>query len=310
MPLAFAAVLLGTISSCDQGKTSTPASVAVEKHAAGAEALPHGPSGDIVATVNGKSLRAIDIRFSLKKPGSGSDESRLRDREVVDAVITSELLRQRAEALGMDTDQDYKERLFMFEARMEAFKREALAKLILKAELEALPAVTDAQVRAFFDENDAEIRTDVHVMQIQHKGDEASAEKILADIKGGAPFEQAAARAFRKLSEGQTPWDLGYVTWNELPAHWRGALYGMQKGEVSPLLEDPMGRRWILKRVDTRANPNVTFDTAKAAIAKHLAGAQVATRLQAFKTELRDSAKITYAAAPESADKAPAQLPR
>ncbi len=252
------------------------------------------------ATVNGAAIGAAELALAMataaraESPhGGGSGVTPDRGR-VLAGLIDQELAAQRAVALGLDADPAFKDELAKLEAQLASVRRQRLAALFDK-DLAARAAVAPAAVQAFYDQHVDEIRTRVHVWQILFR-DRAKATAVAAELAGGATFEAVAQRVLN-APPGTTPWDVGYLAWNQLPPAWSTTLPGMAVGATSGVIDGPGGRFWIVRVIDRQRDDEQTFERARPAIELRLGdeAAQVA-RAQAL-TELRKAARIELAPA-------------
>jgi hypothetical protein len=96
----------------------------------------------------------------------------------------------------------------------------------------------------------------------------------------------------------RAPWDLGYLQWSQLPEAWQEVIDTLPIGATSPVIDGPRGRAWVLRLVDRRIDPSVTFDAARPVIEQRLTAA-AAERAQAeLARQLRAGAHIELAPAP------------
>ncbi len=251
------------------------------------------PTEELLATVNGTAIRDADVRFVASSGGHDEALSSEQRRNVLDALVRKELIRQRAVELGLDANAKYQEKLAHMEARINAFKRDELAKLFQK-DISARAEVSEADAKQYFDRNAARIRTELHVWQLLWR-DEASTTKALNDLRQGASFEEIAARRFPKVPKtGRAPWDLGYLRWRHVPEAWRDVVYDLKVGEVSDVIRGPNNRFWIIKLVDRRRNPDISFDSIKPTVMDVLKAEKIEALRQKADLELRARASIVY----------------
>ncbi|MBL8625798.1 MAG: peptidyl-prolyl cis-trans isomerase [Myxococcales bacterium] len=253
------------------------------------------------ATVNGAAISAAELALAMgtaaraENPHGGGSGVAPDRAQVLAGLIDQELAAQRAVALGLDADPGFKEEQAKLEAQLASVRRQRLASLFDK-DVAARAAVTPAAVQAFYDQHVDEIRTRVHVWQILFR-DRAKATAAAAELAGGATFEAVAQRVLN-APPGTTPWDVGYLAWNQLPPAWSTTLPGLAVGGTSGVIAGPGGRFWIIRVIDRQRDDEQTFERARPAIELRLGdeAAQVA-RAQAL-TALRKAARIELAPAP------------
>ena len=223
------------------------------------------------------------------------EDTLLFRKNALDAIIRQELIREKAIALGLNADLGYQAKLDEMRAQQSNFERNELNEVFFRQEIAGKVNVTDADARKYFDENAARIQTELHVWQILRVGDEASLASELADLQKGASFEDVARKQFPKLPDGaQKPWDLGYLKWTQVPESWRPVVAALKPGDVSGLIRGKKGRFWIIKLVDRRVNPEITFESVKAAVVEDMKNTRIEELREKVEKELLEKATITY----------------
>jgi peptidyl-prolyl cis-trans isomerase C len=263
-----------------------------DREATGARA--HAGKAKVLATVNGKPITEKDLdQRARRSPGGapGHDPS----GNVLQTVVREELIAQRAVQLGLHEEPGFREKLEQLEAQVRAFERQELAALYrVYVRNQAVP--TEAEARAWFEQNAAFVRTRFHVLQILRKGEQAEIARDREDVKGGTPFEQVAARRFQALPEGpRPPWDLGEMSWHQVPRPWRGIVDRLEPGQVSEVIQGEGGRSWVIKLAGRRTEPAVSFDTERERIVEDLRQQKAIELYEALLAELKAKAQIVYA---------------
>lgn len=142
--------------------------------------------------------------------------------------------------------------------------------------------VSDAEVKAFFDENKSRFRNSggVHLKQIfvRPKPDASSAseaswgeargriEKAIARVQAGENFE-AVAKAVSEAPNAKEGGDLGTAPMEELPPFYRDAVAKMKPGELSTVIKSEYGLHVILL-VAVSEEKTVDFEAVKERIRK------------------------------------------
>lgn len=261
----------------------------------GADAVSTDEGANVLATVNGVPITEEDVRLKLARDSHEKEITPNRTRNVLEALVRQELVRQRALELGLDEDPRYREKLRPVQAQLSAFEREQLGEAFFLKEIVNKAEVGEADARRHFDKNADRYRTEFHVLQILYKGDRARAEKDLADLRAGMTFEEVSRRRFPNLPEAAgKPWDLGYLKWPQIPGPWRETILAMKPGELSDLISGPRERFWIIKLVDKRENAAIEFETHRAAIVESLKADAVEARRAMIEDELQRKAKVVY----------------
>ena len=147
-------------------------------------------------------------------------------------------------------------------------------------------------------ENAARIRTEFHVWQILGRK-EGLIDRSLKELEQGKSFEEVARRLFPKLPKSAgTPWDLGYLRWKQVPKAWQSVIYDLNKGDVSDVIRGPNNRFWIIKLIDKRENPEMTFENIKPTIMEVLKNAKIEKLRKQVEEDLRANANIVHSRDP------------
>jgi parvulin-like peptidyl-prolyl isomerase len=255
-PTVLFVIALGSVAACGGGES---------RRSRGAN-----PQAEILATVNGVPITRREEELRAKAGATGGAPNHAASQNVLQTLVREELIFQKSVQLGLDRDEEYRAKVDELEAQLRAFRRQEMA-VRFRSYMQGRGAVTDAEARAYFDENAEAIRTRFHVLQILYKGRFAEIASDRQDISGGMKFEEVAARRFPDLQAGgRAPWDLGELRWFQLPPSWRGIVDRMQPGQVSEIIKGENDRHWVVKLVRRTTDPGVTFDSEKARIVEVL----------------------------------------
>lgn len=225
---------------------------------------PRAVGGDVLATVDGVPITRAQVALATGAPPAGHGEvAPVSADAVLERLVQQEVLAQRALATHADRDADFLEELAVHEAQLDAWKRERLAQLYAQYEGRRRPPISEADARQYYDANITKIRTEVRVGQILLR-DRARAEAALRDLRAGASFDEVAARQFPSLPDPTSkPWELAPLRWNQLPAQWSPVIDGIAVGQTSELIVGGGSRFWILKVLERRENPELTFEATR-----------------------------------------------
>lgn len=260
-----------------------------------AVAAASSPLGDALAQVNGHLIHEEDLKLALSRAGVRGEATAEQRRNVVEALVRKELIAQRAEAIGLDDDPRFQARLRAAQAQVDQLRREELGDLFEVKEIVGKAVVSDEQARAWFDAHQGELATEFSVQQILRR-DREEIEAVKAELDAGAPFDEVAGRRYEGHAvAGTRPWELGWLRWTQLPEPWRGVVPALEPGATSGVIEGPNGRYWIVKLLERRVRPDVTFEAEKAAIVDLLKRGQVDSRRAEVERELRAGAAIEVA---------------
>ena len=255
------------------------------------------PELDIVATVNGVPITGLDVKLESSTTGGHQTEAVPESEDtVLQRIILQELAYQKAVDAGFDSDESYQENLRRLKAQVAAFNRKKLSEVFYKRELEKRSAVSDEEAREYFEENADSIRADIRVWQIMRR-DESLIEQDRDDLAQGDAFEQVAGKRFQNLPQagsGQAPWDLGYLKWEQIPEVWWNAFDDLDVGETSDIIRSATGRYWIIKLIDKRENPDISYEDVESKIKAVLKSRRSRQFREDLDRELLEEARIVY----------------
>lgn len=246
---------------------------------------------NLVAWVNQVPLTEYDLRQSSR--AHGGDVMGPPRAGLLDQLIHDELLAQQALALGLDNDPQFKERIRRAEAQYRATRRKELADIFFRRQIADKTQVTLEDVKRFYEANEANLKASIHVLQLLFR-DENNAKNALAEIQAGTPFESVAAKQFAVLPAGaQKPWDLGFLTWRQIPSPWRTTVFLMKPGDISEVIKGENQRYWILKLVERRDLPSLNFESLKTSLQDELKSSKIISERARIALELRKKGNIT-----------------
>ncbi len=294
LPL-LATVAFGLTLACGQSQSTSTTNQATDT-----PAQPPKSAKDVLATVNGTPIGEADVRFALSSGGHNKEVPPGHRKNVLEVIIRRELIYQRAVGLGLDANASYQEKLRRMEAQINAFKRKELSELFWR-EIAGTAVISEAEAKKYFVENAARIGTEVHVWQILRRK-EGLIEQVLNDLQRETPFEEVARKLFPNLPKtAGEPWDLGYLRWKQVPKPWRNVVYDLKKGQMSGVIRGPNNRFWIIKLIDRRQNPDITFESVKPTVMEILKNAKIEELREKTERDLRAKASIVYATVPVGA---------
>jgi hypothetical protein len=251
----------------------------------------------VLATVNGVPITDRDLEHTSKRAlmgGGPGHEDAAASGNALQSVVRDELVYQKAVQLGLDRDEDYRQRLEDLQAQVRAFQRQEMSSRYRRY-VQEHAAVPEQEARDYFEKNASVIQTRFHVLQIMYRG---KYPEIVADhqaIQGGAPFEEVASRRFAGMPhEGRPPWDLGELAWYQLPPSWRGVVDRLESGQVSDVIRGDNERFWVIKLAGKRIDPAVTFATEKERIVEALRQKKAEELHAQTLAEMKEKARIVY----------------
>jgi peptidyl-prolyl cis-trans isomerase C len=249
------------------------------------QAAPAAPAANApppVATVNGTPIPRADYDAFLKnllqgKPGT--DLTADQKNQVLDELITMNLVSAQADKDGLENDPDVKANLEVLRMRILS---DAESQKFLKGK-----EPTDAQLHTEYDTAIATMdKTEYHAEHILVPSKE-QAEALIKKIDGGAKFEDVA-KANSTDNSKTNGGDLGWFTLARMVKPFAEAVKELKKGEIT---QQPVQTQFgwhIIKLLDTRDVAPPPFDQVKAQVTK----AVIQKELIAYVDDLKKNAKI------------------
>lgn len=282
----------------------------------------------VVARVNGQDipkadfdriLRQMEMQAGQPVPADRRDEVY---RAVLDQVVTYTALVHEARARGItvsDAEAKAAGDAKIAELRQQIPDRQAFDKALadrnmtlsrlrsdirndlainrmMEAELAGAPAITDTQVREFYDKNPDEFRgvRASHILIRPEGFDDASkkkaratAEDLMKQARGGADFAELA-RTHSADGSAQQGGDLGFFTRGSMVPAFSDAAFALQPGQVSDVVETQFGFH-VIKLAERK---DVPFEEANPGIRNFLTARQRDERQQAFVAQVKGKSKI------------------
>jgi peptidyl-prolyl cis-trans isomerase C len=234
-----------------------------------------------VAIVNGTPISRTEYDIYVKNLLQGKQQELTAEQkdQVLDELISMQLLAARADKDGLEKDPDTAAQLQVLRMRVLA---DAESQKFLKGQ-----DPTDAELHAEYDTAIAAMdKNEYHARHIL-VATKDQADQITKKLKGGAKFEDLAKSQSidgSKTSGG----DLGWFTLARMVKPFGDAVKVLKKGEYT---EQPVQTQFgwhVIKLEDTRAVTPPPFDQVK----QQLSNAVIRKKLQAYVNDLKKDAKI------------------
>jgi peptidyl-prolyl cis-trans isomerase C len=317
----------------------TPAGTTEQPPTAGEAAKPVVPDApkpmpaqlpEVLARVNGVAVTKAEFDRLIKnlELASGVIPADRRDeilRGALDQLITMTALTQEAKARNVvPTDAEVEERLKGMKSQFpteDAFNKAladrnmtlqrlkddtradtAVGKMI-EAEVANQAAVTDAQVREFYDKNpdkfkqDESVRASHILIKAAENADEATKKKARTEIesvhkqaKTGADFATLAQQHSQDGSAAQGG-DLGFFTRGQMVPAFDQVAFALKPGEISEVVTTQFGYH-IIKVAERRLASTVPFEQVSERIRQYLDQQQKEDRARAFVESVKNKSKI------------------
>ncbi|MEX2454012.1 MAG: peptidylprolyl isomerase [Rhodospirillaceae bacterium] len=228
-----------------------------------ASAVPAQPADPVVATVNGAQILRSDVeaaRLQLPEQYQELPMERLFE-PLVDQLIRSRLLSQKARDEKLQDTEGHRRRLAMVEDRM-------LEEAYLRREIEE--KVTEDSLRARYRDSIASFDAveEVRARHILVKTEEEAA-AIIGEIAGGADFATLASEKSIGPSNARGG-DLDYFGRGQMVKPFEDAAFALGKGEVTQKpVQSPFG--WhVIKLEDKRQSKPPSFEEAQGRLAQEM----------------------------------------
>jgi peptidyl-prolyl cis-trans isomerase C len=266
-------------------KTSAAALAQTVCSAAAALALmlPLAATAQNIAIVNGKAVPKARADLLLQQAQrSGQQIAPEMEAQAKEQVVLREIFAQEAEKRGIAATADYK-------SQMELARQSILIRELFEDFKKKNP-VTDAEAKAEYDKFKAQSTgTEYRARHILVEQEE-EAKALIAQIKGGAKFEDLAKAKSKDPGSGQNGGDLDFAKPDSYVPEFSKAMVALKKGEMT---EAPVKSQFgwhVIKLDDTREAQFPEFDSVKAQIIQR----QQQMKLQNYQESLRKAAKTDY----------------
>ncbi len=261
--------------------------------------------GGVLATVDGTAITRADLELATPSGPSPHGGEVPTPEALLEHIIQQQLLANRAVAAHLDRDEDYQQELARREAQLAAWKRDQLSELYERRQAAHQPPVTEADARRYYDENASHVRTEIRVAQILMR-DQTRIDQALRDLRAGTTFDEVAARQFPNVPDlANKPWELAFLRWNQLPEPWRAVIDGVAVGQTSDVIRGTNNRFWIIKVLERRENPDLTFEATRPLITALIQEQRRVEARARLDREARESAHVVYAHPPSRPAPAP-----
>lgn len=339
--LSYALTVLLLLGCGQTPAGSGPAAAHTAKPAAAgtpaAQAAPQPPKPvpaqlpDPVARVNGdtigrtefeRALRTIEGRAGSPVPPDRRDEI---FRSVLDQMVAVKLLAQESTARKIEvadadvdarfgqirqqfpTEQAFTQALAAQQTTADKVKHDIRGDLavnkMLEQEVGTRVAVTDADVKTFYDQNldkfkeEEAVRASHILIRVAPDADEAAkkkaraeAEDVLKQVKAGGDFA-ALAREHSQDGSAAQGGDLNFFTRGQMVPAFETAAFALKPGEVSGIVETQFGLH-IIKVTERRPARTVPFTEVTGQIKDYLTSQKREEATSAFVESLKAKGKV------------------
>ncbi len=233
------------------------------------------------AIVNGKPVpkARMDV-LAQQLAAAGRPVTPEMQGQLREEVVAREIFMQEAQKQGLDGTDDYKNQL---ELARQAILIRQLFENYRKAN-----AVSDADAQAEYDKfvaaNGGKEYKARHILVEK----EDQAQKILADLKKGAKFEDLAKKQSKDPGSGANGGDLDWAAPASFVPEFSEAMIKLKKGETTPAPVKSQFGYHVIRVDDVRQAQLPKLEEVKPQIVQQLQQ----QRLQKYQEELRAKAKV------------------
>jgi peptidyl-prolyl cis-trans isomerase C len=333
-PLLIALAVLAGASACNKSDSKTASATPAADSATPAKQEPAKPFPaqlpDVLVRVDGDEVKKSDFDLLIKniELRRGPVPVEQRDevfRGMLDQLITYKVLQHEAAKRNISAtdaevddrlkglraqfpnDDEFKKALAarnMSEDRLRADSRVEIAiGKLLEGEAAALPGVTEADAKAFYDKNpdkfkqDESVRASHVLLLVDEKADEATKKKTRAEIdailkraRAGEDFA-ALAKAHSKDGSAAQGGDLGFFGKGRMVPEFEQAAFALKPGEISDVVTTQFGYH-IIKLTERKPSSTVPLETVNAQVKQFLTEQKKKERVDEFIKSLKDKSRI------------------
>lgn len=247
------------------------------------------PSKDakVLAEVNGVAVTSEDFDREVKALPEyirGMAETPQGRKEMIDTLVMRELILQQAAKDGIEKSKDVEEKI-------AELKKRIIVDTYLKKKVESEAKIADDELKKFYDQNLDKFKAgeQVKASHILVKT-EQEAKDLLAQLKGGAKFEELAKT---KSVDSSAPkgGDLGWFGKGNMVPAFEKAAFELKEGQLSGIVKSEFGFH-IIKLTGKRAAGTTPFEEAKEKIKAALLPAKQQQVFMKLKEDIKKGAKI------------------
>lgn len=256
--------------------------------ALGAALLPAEATAQNVAIVNGKAVPKARVDALLEQIKRQADASGRTlppnfERLVSDQVVLNEIFTQEAERRGLAATPEYRR-------QMELVRQNVLIQALFQ-DFEKKNPVTDAEIKAEYDKFKAQAGQEKEYRARHILVDkEEDAKRLIAQIKGGASFEDLAKKNSKDTGSAVNGGDLDWAEANVYVPEFSQAMVKLSKGQVTDTPVKSQFGYHVIKLEDVREVQFPPLEEVKPQIQQRLQQ----QKMIEFRDSLRKAARTDY----------------
>jgi peptidyl-prolyl cis-trans isomerase C len=279
--------------------------IAVGAIVAGGPASAQADPDPVLAKVNGQAIHLSELKAAAETlpPQARQMPPQQLYPLLLDQLIDAQALLIEAKKTGLDKDPDVQRTMQM--AADRALESTLLNKVVR-------PQVTDEAVKARYDQQYAGKpgEQEVHARHIL-VADEATAKKIIADLKKGADFAALSKQYSKDPSAAQQGGDLGFFKKTDMVPEFADAAFALKDNEITSVPVKTQFGYHVIQTLEHRTSAPPPFDQVRdelrqqmvqAAVQKEVSSARSAVTVERFNMD-GSPVKATDTAEPPPAAK-------
>ena len=234
-----------------------------------------------IAIVNGKPVPKSRVdALAQQLAASGRPVTPDLEPQLKEEIIAREIFMQEAQKQGLEASPEYR-------AQLELARQAILIRTLFENYRKQNP-VTDADVQAEYDKFAAANGGKEYKARHILVETEAEAQKIIADLKKGAKFEDIAKKQSKDPGSGANGGDLDWANPASFVPEFSEAMIKLNKGETTPAPVKSQFGYHIIRVDDIRQAQLPKLEEVKPQVTQQLQQ----QRLQKYQEELRAKAKV------------------
>ncbi len=275
----------------------------------GAPALAQADADPILAKVNGQPIHASDLKAAaetLPAQARSMPPQQLYPM-LLDQLVDAQALLFQAKKTGLDKEPDVQRTMQMAQER--ALESSLLNKVVR-------PQVTDQAIQARYDEQygGKSGEPEVHARHIL-VSDEATAKKIIAELKKGGDFAALSKQYSKDPSASQQGGDLGFFKKGDMVPEFAEVAFALKDKEITPVAVKTQFGWHVIQTLEHRTTAPPTFEQVhdelrqqmvQAAVQKEIADARGQVSIERFNPDGSEVKPTDTAEPPPATDSPPA----
>ncbi len=252
---------------------------------AAGSALAQTETDPVLAKVDGQAIHFSDLKSAAETlpPQARNMPPQQLYPMLLDQLIDAQALLVQAKKTGLDKDPDVQRTMQMAQER--ALESSLLNKVVR-------PQATDDAIKARYDQQYAGKpgETEVHARHIL-VADEATAKKIIADLKKGGDFTALSKQFSKDPGAAQQGGDLGFFKKTDMVPEFADTAFALKDKDISPTPVKTQFGWHVIQTLEHRTSEPPTFEQVhdelrqsivQAAVQKELAEARSAVTVERF----------------------------